>query len=337
VLINEDTIRARERSAAGQQLSEHISDIIMGHQLIRRSPQGSSAGAHGSGSGGAKPFVTVRSIQSSSGGRLWKTSDYGATAARIETDGGDFMSGPVRSWRTSTRSPTTTATYSSFRQQGTFTAAEEVAAVQRPAGLGYKAVSGMQQDAGLGLGDFMKQQLQGEQQEQQQWPRDPQPSLVTAADTGAGSSAHEVQQSEEGLGVAGSWQPEDHCKKVQQQLFKEAAAGGFRKLLRSISPKHMFRPSSASARGSGGGAGPGAGANRISHVAAGGELQWPLLVPAAGSVASSPEASPTRSGRSFTATAAAKAAVELGAAAARRPLTPPGTFSPLKASIVAHT
>jgi hypothetical protein len=282
VLINEDTIRARERSAAGQQLSEHISDIIMGHQLTRRSPQGSSAGAHGSNSGGAKPFVTVRSIPSSSGGRLWKTSEYGATAARFEADGGDFMSGPVRGWRNSTRSPTATATYSSFRQQGTFTAADEVTAVQRSAGVGYKAVAGMQQDTGMGLGEFMKHQLQAEQQAQQKWPRDPQPSAVTAAAPGAGacSSDYQVQQSEEGSEMAGSGQPEDPCKKMQQQLFKEAAAGGFRKLLRSMSPKHMFRPSSASAKGSAGGAGsPGAGANRTSGAAAGGELQWPLLVP----------------------------------------------------------
>lgn len=345
VLINEDTIRARERSAAGQQLSQHINDIIMGHQLVRRSPQGSSAGGkHGSSSGSTKPFVTVRSIPSASGGRLWKTSEYGATAARFEASEADFMSGPVRGWRNSTRSPTATATYGSFRQQDVFTAAEEVTAVQRSAGVGYKAVAGLHQEAGVGLGDFMKHQLQVEQQTQQQWPRDPQHSAATAAAAAPGEGtdggAHamdRVQQLEEGLEGGSEQAPEDSCKKMQQQLFKEAAAGGFRKLLRSMSPKHMFRPSSASAKGSAGGAGS-PGANRSSGAAAGGELQWPLLVPAAGSVASSPEASsPTRSGKSFTATAAAKAAVELGAAAARRPLTPPGQFSPLKASIVAHT
>jgi hypothetical protein len=141
---------------------------------------------------------------------------------------------------------------------------------------------------------------------------------------------------------------------MQQELFKEAAAGGFRKLLRSMSPKHMFgRPSSASVKGTGtpeassgrspGPAGVSRGPNGASSAAggAGGQLQWPLLTPAGGSeawsAASSPETSPTRSGRSFSASTAAKAAEELGLSAAKSLLAPPGQFSPLKASIVAHT
>lgn len=341
MLINEDTIRARERSAAGQQLSEHISDIIMGHQLVRRSPQGSMAGrAKTSDNVHLGPYVTVRSIPSSSGGRLWKTSDYAGSATHFEAaaETSDFMSGPVRGWRNSSRSPTATATYGSFGRQGLF-AAEEIVAMQRgvDVGQGRRGTGMQQQEMGLGLGDFMIQQLQMEQQ-QQQWPRDPQQSGGERSTAPAAPAPGTADQGDSVAdeAAAKSWSAEDSAKKVQQQLFKEAAAGGFRKLLRSMSPKHMWRPSSASGKGAGASGSP----SRPSGAAAGGapgELQWPLLVPAAGSIASSPETSPARSGRSFTATAAAKAAEELGAAAAKRPLTPPGQFSPLKASIVAHT
>lgn len=100
--------------------------------------------------------------------------------------------------------------------------------------------------------------------------------------------------------------PTDPCKKAQQALFKEAAAGGFTRLLRSMSPKRMFSPRPSSASGSPSAGVPtaplappaAAAANRASGAAAG-ALQWPPLAPAAnlGTAASSPEAassSPTR-------------------------------------------
>lgn len=350
VLINEDTIRARERSAAGQQLSEHISDIITAHHGLAvrrpRSPQASSSGgrvhtregaALPGGAGG--PFVTVRSIPSASGGRLWRTADYSAGAAggfEAAEGAGELVSGPVRGWRRSGGSPSRT-THSFGSRQGVWAAEDAAAVAQGGVGVGTQrglAPGGLQQQeaSGQGLGDFMIQQLQLQAQQQSgAFAVHGGPSPVVDA---------EEQQLGRGAAVAA---PEDACKRVQQQLFKEAAAGGFRKLLRSMSPKHVFRPSSATStlgKDSSGGGSPGAPATatRTSGAAAVGELQWPLLVPAAGSVASSPEAvSPSRSGRSFTASAAAKAAEELGSAAARRPLTPPGQFSPLKASIVAHT
>jgi hypothetical protein len=343
VLINEDTIRARERSAAGQQLSEHISDIITSHHSLlarrSRSPQANSSGGRtqtreglllpGGSAGG--PLVTVRSIPSSSGGRLWRTADYSAAgaAAGFEVAEGawEFVSGPVRGWQRSGGSPSRT-THSFDSRQGVW-AAEEAVAVAQSSVVTQRGVAdgGLQQreaGGGQGLGDFMIQQLQLQAQQEQR------ASGAAAVQGGVSSAAADAQEQQQmGPGAA----PEDPAKRVQQQLFKEAAAGGFRKLLRSMSPKNVFRPSSA---GKGSSLGTPATATRTSGAA--GELQWPLLVPAAGSLASSPETvSPSRSGRSFTATAAARAAEELGSAAARRPLTPPGQFSPLKASIVAHT
>lgn len=350
VLINEDTIRARERSAAGQQLSEHISDIITSHHglLARRSrsPQASSSGGRtqtregvalpGGGAGG--PFVTVRSIPSSSGGRLWRTADYSAAGAaagfEVAEGAGEFVSGPVRGWQRSGGSPSRT-THSFDSRQGVWAAEEAIAVAQSGMTVVTQrgpADGGLQQreaGGGQGLGDFMNQQLQLQAQPQQQ-----RPSGAAVGQGGAGSAAADAgEQQQTGLGAAAAAAPEDPAKRVQQQLFKEAAAGGFGKLLRSMSPKNVFRPSSA-----GKGSSPGTPATATCTSGAAGELQWPLLVPAAGSLASSPEAgAPSRSGRSFTATAAARAAEELGSATARRPLTPPGQFSPLKASIVAHT
>lgn len=352
VLINEDTVRAHERSAAGQQLSEHISDIITAHHGLAvrrpRSPQASSSGGRTHiregaalpGSAGG-PFVTVRSIPSSSGRRLWRTADYsvGAAAGFEAAEGaGEYVSGPVRGWRRSGGSSSRT-THSFGSRQGVWAAEDAVAVAQGGVGVltqrGLAAGGLQQQEAGgQGLGDFMIQQLQLQAHQQQCQ------SGAVAVHGGASPVADaEEQQLGRGAAVAA---PEDPRKHAQQQLFKEAAVGGFRKLLRSMSPKHVFRPSSATrtlGKGSSGGGSPGAPAipTRTSGAAAAGELQWQLLVPAAGSVASSPEAvSPNRSCRSFTANAAAKAAEELGSAAARRPLTPPGQFSPLKASIAAH-
>lgn len=134
MLINEDTIRARERSAAGQQLSEHISDIIMGHQRSHYSPHstlsgqlcGSPSRSKGYDAFG-RPFVTVRSIPSASGER----SHHAVEGAELRFVGqqasGEFLSGPVRGWRYS-RSPTA---YSSHGLQGAFAVGE--AAAQREA------------------------------------------------------------------------------------------------------------------------------------------------------------------------------------------------------------
>jgi hypothetical protein len=208
---------------------------------------------------------------------------------------------------------------------------------------------------GVGLGDFMKQQLQVQQapqqwsQEQQQGSNGPAITPAAAHSSSAQAAANQMLLQEQELELQeGTQGPVDPKKKMQQELFKEAAAGGFRKLLRSMSPKHMFgRPSSASVKGTGtpevpSGRSPGgpAGGGAVS-TGAGGQLQWPLLTSSgasgAWSGASSPETSPTRSGRSFSASIAAKAAEELGLSAAKSPLAPPGQFSPLKASIVAHT
>lgn len=220
----------------------------------------------------------------------------------------------------------------------------------------------MQPTMGLGLGEFMIQQLQA-QQLQQQWPTDPHQAVNLQAPATSGDLAGSIavaalaavpsdmavpdtsipQQQPARAAQSSSPTPEDPSKKVQQALFKEAATGGFRKLLRSVSPKRMFgsRPSSASGQGSpqaqrhvATAATAAAGAVPRSGAVPAGALQWPPLAP--GSVSSSPDTSPTRSGRSFTASVASKAAEELGMAAARQPQAAPGEFSPLKASIVAQ-
>lgn len=203
MLINEDTIRARERSAAGQQLSEHISDIIMGHQITRRSPQASCTGSPNrsktSDSIPGGPFVTVRSIPSSSGGaRLWKTTDYAGTGMtrRLDGDAGaaaagagvDFMSGTVRGWRSSQ----VQASSSSAAAQGLGLPAQ-------------RTIEGPQQGMGVGLGDFMIHQLQMEQQvqqhilllqqqQQQGWPRDPQPAAAAGGANSRRPSGETKQQ-----------------------------------------------------------------------------------------------------------------------------------------------
>lgn len=96
--------------------------------------------------------------------------------------------------------------------------------------------------------------------------------------------------------------PTDPVKKAQQALFKEAAAGGFTRILRSMSPKRMFSPRPSSASGAGAALAAGAAAAEAPAAsrksgAVSGVLQWPSLAPAAGSTAaSSPEgaSSPTR-------------------------------------------
>lgn len=334
MLINEDTIRSRERWAAGQQLSRYIDDVITSHRRQGSGPGSRSktlvsftsvpSGSSHSGAGNmqVRASRTTDSIPAASAVAAYSRSSSGAAA---------FTSGPLRGW-----------------------GAGE--AHEQPWGAASRSVSGVGAHYGRDTGDYAAAGAHGPDTgrghhpassphhpaSQECWPVNPQsaaggasppaaggassgraqPHAVPAADVrGDGSSdAHmdSMQHTSNGAAVghpAGA-QLASHSRanaqqqQQQQDLFKEAAAGGFRGLLRSVSPKRLF-------------------ASQQAGSAVAGSLQ--CSGGGHGSLHSSPECSPTRSGGSFTARAAAKAVQEL------RPLPPAGQFSPLKASILAHS
>lgn len=59
VVIDEDTIRAQERQAAGQMLSQHIHDVVLHHDFVRKLRSGSGQRTS------VSPRVTIRSVSPS--------------------------------------------------------------------------------------------------------------------------------------------------------------------------------------------------------------------------------------------------------------------------------
>lgn len=168
VLINEDAIRARERSAAGQQLSAHINDILLG-QTHQRSSGGFSqgGGASSSSPGRAKSLLSFKSIPSGVHAAPWPSDSHPQPGRGFfggdsgSCGGGGFMSGPVRGW---------------------------------PAAGGEVASSAMRRAMLMQQQQWPQALLQ--QQQQQQWPLDPLGTAGLASGGGVAASALQQQAAE---------------------------------------------------------------------------------------------------------------------------------------------